>query len=90
MQVDEAEISAEDKEFVFYSKPYFLRLYLPASVELLESDSIKYDDGSFIVKLQKANKGEHFQGLDMLTKLLTNPEPKQKSAKPLIGINVLK
>ena len=37
----------------------------------------------FKFKFQKENKGENFQGLDLLTKLLT-PKAKEKTTGPLI------
>ena len=49
------------------------RLHLPGEVEESESAGGEYqaDIASFVLRCPKKNPGEHFEGLDMITKLLT-------------------
>ncbi|ESO07604.1 hypothetical protein HELRODRAFT_190991, partial [Helobdella robusta] len=67
----EPEICIDGHEFKFYCKPYYLRLNF--SHELIEDgrETAAYDDGYFRIKVPKANPGEEFLDLDLLTKLLT-------------------
>ena len=44
-----------------------------------------FDKGSFVIEVPKLENGEHFQGLDMLTKLLA-PIGKAKTRLPLIEV----
>ena len=76
-KVAEAEFHIEDENVCFYSKPYYLRLHLPKRVKDDDDENVaRYDvdKGTFTAKIAKENKGEVFEGLDMLTKLLTPPE----------------
>ena len=70
--VAETEIFMNGRDFRFFSKPYFLRLHLPG--EIVENDlaEAKYaaESRSFEVVAPKANKGEKFEGLQLLTELL--------------------
>ncbi|XP_060078474.1 protein SHQ1 homolog [Ylistrum balloti] len=86
-KVSDAEIFIEDEEVRFFSKPYFLRLNLPGKLIEDGRESAKYnsDDGSFTIKIPKATEGEIFEGLDMLTKLLT-PKGQTSAASPLIQV----
>ncbi|GMR48245.1 hypothetical protein PMAYCL1PPCAC_18440 [Pristionchus mayeri] len=81
--VAETEIEYSDLDFVFSSSPYFLRLHLPAPVIEDETGTAKYesDRGAFVVTVPKKNKGEHFEGLDMITQVLKMGEI---SARPLV------
>jgi len=71
--LQDTEIFMDLKDFRFYSKPYYLRLHLPGEVEETDEASGNYDADtrSFVVNCPKKNVGEVFEGLDMLTKLLT-------------------
>ncbi|XP_033102345.1 protein SHQ1 homolog [Anneissia japonica] len=71
-KVSDAEIYVDGSVFKFYSKPYFLRLNLPGALVEDGNESAKYnaDEGSFTITIPKETKGEYFEGLDMLTKLL--------------------
>ncbi|GMS96158.1 hypothetical protein PENTCL1PPCAC_18333, partial [Pristionchus entomophagus] len=81
--VGETEIEYSDLDFVFSSSPYFLRLHLPSPVIEDETGSAKYDSdrGAFVVTVPKKNKGQRFEGLDMITQLL---RPQKASARPLV------
>jgi protein SHQ1 len=70
------DIFVDRNDFRFYCKPYFLRLNLPGNI--IESNSndnndqiYNFDKKTFEFKFLKENKSEHFDGLDLLTKLLT-------------------
>ncbi|CAG5135924.1 unnamed protein product [Candidula unifasciata] len=73
IKVSESECYIQDDEFYFYSQPYYLRLHLPGQIVENELSTSKYDvdTGQLTVRVAKETKGETFEGLDMLTKLLT-------------------
>lgn len=84
-KLNDLDVFIDENDFRFYCKPYFLRLNLPACI-LTNDDEINYDfeERMFKLKYSKKDIGEHFEGLDLLTKLLTpNCEP-QKLATNLI------
>ncbi|VDP22740.1 unnamed protein product [Soboliphyme baturini] len=72
-QVSDTEIFFNDKEFLFTSKPYFLRLFLPCEVTEVADECATYDSdaGTFKVSVPKKNVGEFFPRLAMITELLT-------------------
>ncbi|KAL8577919.1 hypothetical protein ACOMHN_011915 [Nucella lapillus] len=78
--VADAQFHIEDEVVIFHSKPYYLRLHLPGRVLDDEKNGATYDadKGTYTAKIGKETKGEVFEGLDMLTKLLTPPEAKGK------------
>lgn len=97
--IKDTEIVYEDRTFLFASKPYFLRLFLPASVVDDETGTADYDMdtgsknildlkflGNFIIKVPKLNKNEHFENLEMLSELLKVPNNEENSinAKVLV------
>ncbi|KAL4226388.1 Hsp90 cochaperone shq1 [Mactra antiquata] len=86
-KVAETEIFIEENGFKFYSKPYFLRLTLPGNIVEDGREKADYDveKGIFTVLVPKETSGEHFEGLDMLTKLLA-PQKKTKDVSPLIEV----
>jgi len=71
--IDQTEIFMDECDFRFFSKPYYLRLHLPGPVTESEAASGSWDadSSSFVVKCPKVNIGENFEGLEMLTQLLT-------------------
>ena len=71
--VDRTEVFMDGTDFRFSSPPYFLRLHLPGEIEENDAASGAWDaeTTSFVVKCPKVVQGEHFNGLDMLTQLLT-------------------
>ena len=77
----------EGPNFMFYCKPYLLRLHLPSEVTDEESNPAKavYDvddeHGTVTIHLPKKEVGLHFEGMDMLTSLLIQePERRGKHA----------
>ncbi|XP_064632861.1 protein SHQ1 homolog [Lineus longissimus] len=86
-KVAETEIFIQDEEFKFYSKPYFLRLNLPG--KLLEDgrEMARFDveTGTLTARIPKQTPGEHFRGLDMITKLLA-PKGNTNAKAPLIEV----
>ncbi|XP_062567775.1 protein SHQ1 homolog, partial [Saccostrea cucullata] len=85
-RVTDTEIFIEGDEFRFHSKPYFLRLSLPGNILENGHEKASYDSdkGVFTIEVPKETPGETFEGLDMITSLLT---PKtQKNNKPLIEV----
>nr|KAG5704890.1 hypothetical protein BaRGS_003873 [Batillaria attramentaria] len=74
-KVSDTEFYIEGEEIRFYSKPYYLRLHLSKPVVEDHRTEAKYDvdKGCFTAKIAKLRSGEVFEGLDMLTKLLTPP-----------------
>lgn len=85
VKLNDIDIFIDETDFRFYCKPYFLRLNLPASI--LENDEeINYDfeENLFKLKYMKKKPGENFEGLDLLTKLLTPNCAPQRLATNLI------
>ncbi|RNA15731.1 SHQ1 -like protein [Brachionus plicatilis] len=77
--LNEVDLFVENNDLRFYCKPYYLRLNLPGNIlENDDSGTYDFDEKIFKFKFIKENKGENFQGLDLLTKLLT-PISKPKS-----------
>ncbi|XP_005092146.1 protein SHQ1 homolog [Aplysia californica] len=78
LKVKEAECHVNDDEVHFYCQPYYLRLHLPGKVVENERSKSTYDadTGWLALSLPKQHRGEYFENLDMLTKLLT---PKSSS-----------
>jgi len=70
--VADTEVFFDDLDFRFYSRPYFLRLHLPAPVQETDDAEAHFDaeTKSFVVTVPKKVKGQHFAGLDMITDLL--------------------
>ena len=60
---------------------------LPSKIVENGQELTEYDasNGKFVIKLSKATPGEHFEGLDLLTKLLSTNE-NNKFIKPLIEV----
>ncbi|XP_066283636.1 protein SHQ1 homolog isoform X2 [Branchiostoma lanceolatum] len=87
-RVSDTEVYIEDTEFKFYSKPYYLRLNLPGKVVEDGREKATYDaeTGTFTVLVPKECPGEHFEGLDLLTKLLA---PKGARSASGAGVEVL-
>uniref|UniRef100_A0A671SIJ8 Protein SHQ1 homolog n=1 Tax=Sinocyclocheilus anshuiensis TaxID=1608454 RepID=A0A671SIJ8_9TELE len=83
-RTSEFDIYIQGEDFKFYAKPYFLRLTLPGRIveDGREKASFDIDKGLFTLHVPKETAGEHFEGLEMLTSLLT---PKgSRSAKQLV------
>lgn len=68
-------------DFYFACKPYYLHLYLPGRV--IDKDQLDYrydlETSSFCFTYAKENPNEHFENLDMLTRLLHQDEKKKKN-----------
>jgi len=69
--VADTEVFMDEKDFRFFSKPYFLRLHFPC--EIIENDeaSAKFDAEtlSYVIQCPKVNQGEFFPNLDMISEL---------------------
>ncbi|ANB14568.1 Shq1p [Sugiyamaella lignohabitans] len=82
------EFVVDENVFIFSLHPYYLRLRFPGKI--IDDDdrsSANYDlkTSMVSVKLPKEVKGEHFEDLDMITKLLARKnEETTRAAKPTI------
>jgi protein SHQ1 len=67
----EVDLSSSE-EFYFACKPYYLHLYLPGRVIDKGLPDYKYDIDtfSFCFTYEKETANEHFENLDMMSKLL--------------------
>lgn len=89
VKISASEVYVEKKSFYFYLKPYYLKLQF--SEDLVEGDegveSSVYDHNTYVVtfKIKKANRGEHFKDLDIISKLFEK-KPKRSKAKPVITV----
>ncbi|NWJ07133.1 SHQ1 protein, partial [Crypturellus undulatus] len=84
-RASEFDVYFEGEDFKFYAKPYFLRQVVEGFVEDgREKASYNTDEGirTFTIQLPKEIPGQCFEGLDMLTSLLT--PKKLKLATPLV------
>eukprot|EP01090_Pellita_catalonica_P001963 TRINITY_DN11659_c0_g1_i1.p1 TRINITY_DN11659_c0_g1~~TRINITY_DN11659_c0_g1_i1.p1 ORF type:complete len:642 (-),score=97.02 TRINITY_DN11659_c0_g1_i1:37-1962(-) len=80
------DYSVEGTEFSFYGKPYFLKLAFPGLLSSsVKSGRFDTDSGKLKFSLIKANKGEYFEGLGMLT-MLNNEKAHAKKLTPLIEV----
>ncbi|GFY42303.1 protein SHQ1 homolog [Trichonephila inaurata madagascariensis] len=77
-KLSEVEIDYEDYNFMFYCKPYYLRLNLPGKVVSCEKPVFKYDVDKrvFTIHAAKAQKGEVFKDLDLINNLLKSKKGK--------------
>ncbi|CAL1285299.1 unnamed protein product [Larinioides sclopetarius] len=68
----EYEVHFDDDEFMFYCKPYYLKLNLPGKVIYTDNPKCDYDFEKRIFKVfaPKARRGEAFEGLDLVNLLL--------------------
>ncbi|CAH1111620.1 unnamed protein product [Psylliodes chrysocephalus] len=70
----ELQVEVDENVFLFFCKPYFLRLFLPG--KLLENENYKSsfdcDSGEFTFTHDKAEPGEHFEDLEFITKFLVS------------------
>ena len=87
IKVSSAELIVDDNDFSFYCKPYLLKLSFPHSFVDDERCKGVYDmnddNGTITAHLPKANVGEFFEDLDMISILLRN-----KVTKDLEGCNL--
>ncbi|GFR70690.1 protein SHQ1 [Elysia marginata] len=90
IKISDADCYVSDDEFYFYAEPYYLRLHLPGEVIDDENSASQsqydVDKGQLIVRLLKKIRGQWFEGLDMLTKLLT---PKRAEASNHVEVEVI-
>lgn len=86
-KISEIDIHYEDTDFIFYSKPYYLRLNLPGKVLYSVEPTFHYDVEKKVltVKAEKAERGQLFEGLDLITKLLA-PKKNKFTASPMIEV----
>ena len=74
VRVKDMEFTVEDNTFLFYCKPYHLRLTF--THKLLDDERAKAvydidkDHGTITCHVPKEIKGEHFEDLDLVSKLL--------------------
>ena len=73
--VSETEVFMDSQDFRFFSKPYFLRLHFPGTIEENDEASARYDADSlsFVIKCPKSCHGEFFPNLDMISELCKPP-----------------
>lgn len=77
IRVTNTELIAENNNFTFYCQPYLLKLSFPGEIDGDNEKckaiyNVDEDDGVVVANLPKKTPGEHFNDLDMITKLLTN------------------
>ncbi|KAF8968360.1 SHQ1 protein-domain-containing protein [Flammula alnicola] len=84
----DVEINVDDTLVTVHVNPYFLRLNFSKPVLEDDNSSAKYDpsSGTLTITLTKENKGEVFDDLDLLAKLLA---PRRTVQNPTPSIEVL-
>ncbi len=76
IRVTNTELIAESNNFTFYCQPYLLKLTFPGEIDGEHENckaiyNVDDEDGVVIANLPKKIPGEHFNDLDMTSKLLT-------------------
>nr|CAH7752922.1 unnamed protein product [Callosobruchus chinensis] len=68
----ELEAEVDDNTFLFFCKPYYLRLHLPGNIVDNDNRKSSFDSDAlaFSFTYEKAIPGEHFKDLDFITKFL--------------------
>ncbi|XP_065156926.1 protein SHQ1 homolog [Atheta coriaria] len=68
----ELDVQIDDETFLFYCKPYYLRLKLPGKIEEERNAHSQFnsDTGEFTFTYYKTNKGETFENLEFITQFL--------------------
>ena len=90
VKADELEIDISGNSFKCHVRPYYLSLTFKQTLqEGGEKARWDVDSNEMTVVIPKATPGEHFDNLDMLTQLLT--QPKRSAARPVgaSGIEVI-
>ncbi|KAJ2848336.1 hypothetical protein GGI22_005753, partial [Coemansia erecta] len=66
------EFDVDGDQFKFFASPYYLRLTFPGNVVEDDKSTASFDaaSGDILVTLSKETPGEHFENLDLLTRLL--------------------
>ena len=91
IRISNCDFYIEENLFSFYCKPYFLKLHLPKPI--VDDDrakavyNLQEDNGTIHVTAPKKVPGEHFEDLQMLTKLLSKPSHTLSTAE---NVNNLK
>jgi protein SHQ1 len=90
IKASEVEFVIDGATFTLHCKPYFLKLNFEQQLtqDGRETASYNIDAGLMTCTLPKAVPGQHFDNLDMITKLLTSRAPTRATAGPP-GIEVV-
>ncbi|KAH7107471.1 SHQ1-domain-containing protein [Auriculariales sp. MPI-PUGE-AT-0066] len=84
---EDIEVHVEDTTLSVHVNPYFLRLVFSGRIVEEDASSARYDpsSGELTVTVSKVLPGEHFDDLDLLSKLLA-PEGSARTGQPLIEV----
>ncbi|THH33920.1 hypothetical protein EUX98_g349 [Antrodiella citrinella] len=87
VRASDIEINVDERLFTIHINPYYLRLYFSHPLEEDDESSARYDpsSGYVTITLTKAVKGQQFNDLDLLAKLLA-PPPSTVPQGPLIEV----
>lgn len=74
VKISTADFFVADNTFRFHLSPYFLSLTFKQNLKNQEVSSVTYNHNNYqlTVKLEKKNKGEHFEDLELTNLLVTN------------------
>ena len=90
VKISSCEVEVEKNRFTFYLKPYFLKLQFAQDLKEGEDGVLSsvYDHNTYIVKfkIKKLEVGQHFENLDLVSKLF---EKKPKRTKKKADITVI-
>jgi protein SHQ1 len=91
IKASDVEFVVDGTSFTLHCKPYFLKLNFEQQLvqDGRETASYNIDAGLMSCALPKAEPGQHFDNLDMITKLLTVSKRPAASAAGPPGIEVL-
>ncbi|KAI0690061.1 SHQ1-domain-containing protein [Cytidiella melzeri] len=89
VRASDVELNVDDTLFTLHINPYFLRLnFSHALQDDDEGSSARYDpvSGYLTVSLTKSVRGQDFEDLDLLSKLLAPRRSERAEGKPLIEV----
>ena len=90
VRIGDLEYNIDGSVLSFYVKPYLLRLNFPHELQDDDRARAVYDpndrNGTIKIHLPKKTKGQHFEDLDLLTKLKQPKRSSQAAARPLIQV----
>ena len=93
VRAEELELDVSGNVFKCHVRPYYLSLAFKQRLMSSETSEPRarwdVDSGEMTVVIKKETPGEHFDNLDMLTELLTQPKRAQASVVRGNGIEVL-
>jgi protein SHQ1 len=87
VRISDVDFFIDKNNFRFHLKPYFLNLFFSHNIKDSEKNSSNYnhEKGILTCCLEKENKEEIFENLELLSNLLNDEKEKEKEKEKVIG-----